>query len=212
LEVKRSEGQADVSVLVTGASGLVGANVCRLLIERGHTARALVRSRSGTEPLAAMGAELADGDVTDADSLRRAASGMDAVVHSAALIGGPGQDRDAVWQVNALGTRSVLDLVPDGRTVVIGTVDLYAGCSETIDEKTPFRDVYITDANRAEIEKVFGPSLLELSERSYPDPYFDDTYTRDSLGVSPTPLREGLSHFIEWARQQGQVEGAGDGQ
>src|SRR5260370_22922453 len=122
-------------VLVTGASGLVGANVCRLLIKRGQTARALVRSRSGTEPLAAIGAELADGDVTDADSLRRAASGMDAVVTSAALIGGPGQDRDAVWKVNALGTRSVLDLVPDGRTVVIGTVDLYAGCSETIDAR-----------------------------------------------------------------------------
>jgi uncharacterized protein YbjT (DUF2867 family) len=69
-----------VKVLVTGGTGFVGPHVVRAIQDAGHDVRALVR-RGRTVP----GAEPAQGDMTDAESLRRAAEGVDAVVHLVAV-------------------------------------------------------------------------------------------------------------------------------
>ena len=63
------------TVLVTGATGLAGANICKQLAERGDHVRALARETADTEPLAALGVEVVTGDVTDADAVVRAAAG-----------------------------------------------------------------------------------------------------------------------------------------
>ena len=57
------------TVLVTGATGLAGANICKLLTERGDHVRALARETADTAPLAAFGVEIVTGDVTDADAV-----------------------------------------------------------------------------------------------------------------------------------------------
>ena len=98
-----------MTVLVTGATGLVGSNVCRLLLEEGTPVRALVRPRSETEPLGALGVDLVAGDVTDADSVVRAAEGCDAIVHSAAVLGGPAQDLEQQRATNVGGASNVFD-------------------------------------------------------------------------------------------------------
>ena len=77
------------TIFVTGATGLAGANVCKLLVERGDSVRALARASADTEPLAALGVEIISGDITDPDDVRRAATGADAAIHSAALLGTP---------------------------------------------------------------------------------------------------------------------------
>lgn len=96
-------------ILVTGATGLTGANVCVQLVERGDTVRALVRTPADAAPLAARGIEVVAGDVTDAESIRRAAAGCDAAIHAAALLGGADQDPAAFDAVNLDGTINVLD-------------------------------------------------------------------------------------------------------
>jgi dihydroflavonol-4-reductase len=97
------------TVFVTGATGLAGANVCKLLLERGDRVRALAREGADTQPLADLGVEVIAGDVTDADDVLRAATGSDAAIHCAALLGGASQDLEAFRAVNADGTRHVLD-------------------------------------------------------------------------------------------------------
>jgi dihydroflavonol-4-reductase len=97
------------TVFVTGATGLAGANIARLLIERGDSVRALARDGADVEPLIALGVEVVTGDITDADDVLRAAAGSDAAIHSAALLGGASQDLDAFRAVNEDGTRHVLD-------------------------------------------------------------------------------------------------------
>jgi nucleoside-diphosphate-sugar epimerase len=97
------------AVLVTGATGLTGANVCRILVERGDNVRALVRPSADSEPLEALGVELAVGDVTDAQSVANAAAGCDGAIHCAALLGGSSQDLSEFESVNVGGTRNVLD-------------------------------------------------------------------------------------------------------
>lgn len=96
-------------ILITGATGLTGSNVCRQLVERGDTVRALVRSAQDAEPLAALGVELAIGDITDPAAVLSAARGAEAVIHTAALLGGATQDLAAFHAVNLGGTHNVLD-------------------------------------------------------------------------------------------------------
>jgi NADH dehydrogenase len=74
-------------ILVTGGTGFVGPKIVHALRERDFPVRALVRnpaSRSAST-IAAWGAELVHGDVTDAQSLRRATAGSDVVVHLVAI-------------------------------------------------------------------------------------------------------------------------------
>jgi nucleoside-diphosphate-sugar epimerase len=70
-------------VFVTGATGFIGTELVKELIEVGHQVRGLTRSNAGVEQLKAVGAEVHRGDLTDLDSLRSGARGMDAVVHLA---------------------------------------------------------------------------------------------------------------------------------
>ena len=75
-------------VLVTGATGLIGSNICKQLIEQGDTVRALVRDLGAAQGLADLGVTLVQGDIADAESVLRAAEGAEAAIHSAAVLGG----------------------------------------------------------------------------------------------------------------------------
>ena len=96
-------------ILVTGGTGLTGANVCEQLIERGDAVRALVRNPADAEALTAIGVEAVQGDIADVDDVARASKGCDAVIHCAALLGGASQDMTDFHAVNTVGTTNVLD-------------------------------------------------------------------------------------------------------
>jgi nucleoside-diphosphate-sugar epimerase len=70
-------------IFVTGATGFIGTELVKELIEVGHQVRGLTRSDEGVEQLKQVGAEVHRGDLTDLESLSAGASGMDAVVHLA---------------------------------------------------------------------------------------------------------------------------------
>jgi uncharacterized protein YbjT (DUF2867 family) len=72
--------------LVVGATGLVGGELCRRLLQRGETVRALVRSTSAQEKVAALrssGAECVLGDLKNRPSIAAACRGVDAVISTA---------------------------------------------------------------------------------------------------------------------------------
>jgi nucleoside-diphosphate-sugar epimerase len=89
-------------VLVTGASGWLGAAVARDLLAAGHEVRTLQRRPSGVE-----GAEDVLGSVTQPDAVERAVQGVDAVVHLAAKVSFAGDEADFV-AVNIEGTRTLV--------------------------------------------------------------------------------------------------------
>lgn len=94
-------------ILVTGATGLVGNNVVRLLVERGQRVRALVRPGCDPRPLAGLPIETAPGDVCQAGSLQAACRGVRGVIHAAGHvhIGHRGLERHR--QINVVGTCNV---------------------------------------------------------------------------------------------------------
>src|SRR6185437_5764231 len=70
-------------VFVTGATGFIGTELVKELVEAGHQVRGLTRSAAGAEQLEKAGAEAHRGDLQDLDSLRSGATGMDVVVNLA---------------------------------------------------------------------------------------------------------------------------------
>ena len=75
-----------MKVLLVGAPGLLGPEICRRLTAAGHQIRALVRPSSDTgkrTALTALGVELAEGDLTNPASLPRACDGVHAVISTA---------------------------------------------------------------------------------------------------------------------------------
>ena len=70
-------------VLVTGGTGYLGSAIVRALSAGGHHPVVFARRASQS---ASSGAEAVDGDIRDEAALRRAATGVDAIVHTAALV------------------------------------------------------------------------------------------------------------------------------
>ena len=93
------------TAFVTGASGFVGANLARALLDRGWRVRALVRGDAPS--LAGLDVEIVRGDLF-APELTAAMRGCDALFHVAATYSLWRRDRAAVMRANVDGTRSVL--------------------------------------------------------------------------------------------------------
>lgn len=70
-------------IFVTGATGFIGTELVKELIEAGHQVRGMTRSEAGAEQLKAAGAEVHHGNLKDLESLRSGAKGMDVVVNLA---------------------------------------------------------------------------------------------------------------------------------
>lgn len=74
-----------MKILVTGANGIIGANLVRELRADGHEVRALVREKSDLRSLDGLEVQIVVGDVLQPDSLASAADGCELVFHAAAV-------------------------------------------------------------------------------------------------------------------------------
>ncbi|HEY4458451.1 MAG TPA: SDR family oxidoreductase [Pseudonocardiaceae bacterium] len=73
-------------IFVTGASGWIGSALVPELIGAGHRVLGLARSDASAATVAAMGAEVLRGDLTDTDVLRAGALDADGVIHLAFVV------------------------------------------------------------------------------------------------------------------------------
>ncbi len=94
--------------LITGARGQLGSHIAEQLRGAGRPVRALVRPGGDTAFLREIGVDLVEGDLADADAVRRAVAGVDTVYHCAARVSDWGSwaafERDA-----GTSTRNVVD-------------------------------------------------------------------------------------------------------
>jgi nucleoside-diphosphate-sugar epimerase len=97
-----------MKVLVTGASGLLGGHVAEALSARGDTVRALVRRTSNRKVLERLPkVELFEGSVEQAERVREAIDGVDAIVHCAGIV--KARSSDEFFSVNVGGTSNLVE-------------------------------------------------------------------------------------------------------
>jgi dihydroflavonol-4-reductase len=95
-------------VLVTGASGHIGAHVVRQLLAQGRAVRALVRPTSNLKGLEGLEVERVYGDVLDRASLLSALKGCSALYHLAAVVAEWAEDPAVIHRTAIDGTANVL--------------------------------------------------------------------------------------------------------
>ncbi len=148
------------TTLITGATGLVGNNVVRQLLDDGRSVRVLVRKGCDRRPLEGLDVEIHLGDVRDAASVERCCAGVSAIVHCAGYVQIGRRHLDIHRAINVDGTRNVAQAAR-GRGVRLvhvsscDTIDVQGGAGPA-DENSPRRDglpvPYVISKCEAEFE------------------------------------------------------------
>lgn len=198
----RSEGHNEretAMILVAGATGLVGSEVCRLLRMAHRPVRALVRptvSAEKREALRAIGCTIAFGDLRDPASLRAACAGADAVICSASAMPFSWSPPDNVIQtVDLDGVKALIDAAQGANAghfsyvTFSGNIDLdfplrnakrkveaylcASGLNYTILRPSFFMEVWLSSAvgfdGAAHTAAIYGAGDNKLSWISYAD-------------------------------------------
>ena len=112
-----------MTILITGATGLVGSRLIKRMIAAGLDCRAIIRPGK-TLPEGAIAVEA---DLLDPATLDQAVDGITAVVHLAAVF--RTTDTDAIWKANVEGTRNLIAAMkrgaPNARFIMASTSLVY---------------------------------------------------------------------------------------
>ncbi|MCH8080771.1 MAG: NAD-dependent epimerase/dehydratase family protein [Proteobacteria bacterium] len=149
-----------MKVLVTGANGFIGSNLCKHLIRDRHSVAGLVRPSGertfleGLEPLA-----IKQGDITEPESLKNTMAEV-SIVYNVAGYSSDWGPWATFRRVNVEGVRNVMEAAREAgvkRVVHISSVSVYGFPGKTnVAEDTPFTprpdDPYIT--TKAEGERL----------------------------------------------------------
>ena len=122
-------------VLITGGAGSVGRQLVEMFAEAGRAVRVFdlpMMDFSGLE--GRDGIDNVKGDITDADGVRAAVDGADAVLHLAAILPPNSErDRELTFRVNVGGTQNIIDAMeqvnPNARLVFTSSISTYGDTS-----------------------------------------------------------------------------------
>jgi len=98
-------------ILLTGPTGYLGHRLAKALAQANHPFRALARKTSDVTSLKNLpNCEIVTGDLNDPDSLLDACTGIDTIIHTAALVSFQTTDRDRMLFVNGEGTANLVNM------------------------------------------------------------------------------------------------------
>ena len=168
-------------VLITGGAGYVGSTLAPLLLAAGHKVRVLDRLLYGGESLLGVWShpdfEFVHGDVRDRETLRKAVSECDAVVHLAAIVGDPACAREPET-ARGVNLDASMTLIEESRRAGVQRFVFASTCSnygkmkdpsQFVNEESELQPVSLYAETKVAVEKF----LLESAAN----------------GWCPTPLR-----------------------
>lgn len=124
-----------MKALVTGGAGFIGSHVIRSLQKRGTEVRTLVLPGENTINLRDLDVEQVQGNVLDAEAIKRAVAGCDQVYHLAAIYALWLPDMNLIRRVNVEGTENVLTAARDAgvsKVVFTSSIAAFSGGANPI--------------------------------------------------------------------------------
>ncbi len=190
--------------LVTGASGFVGWHVARLLLERGHRVRALVRSTTARKGPAVPGldVETVSGDLRDPLSLQRAASGCGVVYHVAADYRLWSRNPSELYESNVEGTRNILEAAQAAavdRVVYTSTVGCIGLPKEGLGDETQPISIETMSGHYKRSKFQAEQVALEFARTGFPVVIVNPTAPMGDHDFKPTPTGQIVADFLNGA-------------
>ncbi|PTA72737.1 MULTISPECIES: SDR family oxidoreductase [unclassified Stenotrophomonas] len=159
---------------VTGATGLLGNNLVRELLNAGFVVKALARSRKKAEQqLEGLPVEIVEGDMLEVASFAAALVGVDVVFHTAAYFRDSyngGSHWDALYAANVSGTRNLLQAAYSAgvrRFVHTSSIAVLRGKPDQLINETMLRKE--SDADEYYRSKILSDREVLAFLKSHPD-------------------------------------------
>jgi nucleoside-diphosphate-sugar epimerase len=153
-----------MKVLVTGATGFIGHNLCLHLAEQGYNVVALCRNTAHPYLISHKNITPVKGDILDRESLTKAMDRCGQVYHTAALAKMWCRDKNDYYNINVVGTRNVLELAGESgvnKIVYTSTCGVWGPTiKHPMNENDPRIDGFAIDYERTKY-------LAEIEARIY---------------------------------------------
>jgi nucleoside-diphosphate-sugar epimerase len=141
-----------VRYFLTGATGFIGGHVARQLLAADHQVVVLARTPEKAVALKELGAIIAEGDITEPETLREPMEGADGVFHVAAWYKVGARNRDMAHAINVDGTRNVLETAREldiPRVVYTSTLAVYGDTDgRVVDESYRMDGPWLSEYDR----------------------------------------------------------------
>jgi nucleoside-diphosphate-sugar epimerase len=160
-----------MKVLVTGATGFIGRNLCLHLAEQGYNVVALCRNTAHPYLISHKNITPVKGDILDRESLTKAMKRCGQVYHTAALAKMWCKNKNDYYNINVVGTRNVLELAGESgvnKVVYTSTCGVWGPTiKHPMNENDPRIDGFAIDYERtkylAEIEaRIYSAKGLNI--------------------------------------------------
>lgn len=204
-------------VLLTGATGRIGANVAKWLVEAGYRVTAVVRPDTDrAEKLASLDLDVRRVDLRDREALGACVPGMDAIVHLGVKLRGPTNYEHL--DINLSPTLTLLEAArqycPNLHRFVYGSSDTLFPHTGWMPELIRYEQRFTWPVGMYAWSKLAGEAMVNSYHRQYglPTVILNIPWTfcgREFLGQRTRSLSPYVTHFIgELERQP--ADGARD--
>lgn len=189
-----------MTTLVTGGTGFVGANVVRVLVQRGVKVRALVRPSSDRRNLAGLDVELVYGDLRDRSSLAAALKGCDTLFHVAAVYtlwtSNPRElyESNITGTINLLETAEALGVEKIVYTSSVATIGLPKDGRPGTEELFLRPDELISHYKRS--KHLAEQAVLKMAQRGLPVVIVNPSFPVGTWDSKPTPSGQIIVNFL----------------
>jgi dihydroflavonol-4-reductase len=144
-------------ILVTGAGGSIGAALCTHLAALGHSVTAMVRLGTHVGSLQALGIAQRPADIRDSATMTSALSGIQVVMHLAAIHGRAGASDEEYIDVNVNGVNRLIEAAARAgvrRVVHVSSIGVHGDTGPVgVNENSSFapRDIYTRSKTNGEV-------------------------------------------------------------
>ena len=190
-----------MKVLVTGATGFVGAAVARAVAATGADVRVLARPDSDLRNLDGLKVERVPGDLRERESLRRALAGCRQLYHVAAHYALWARDPSVFYDINVAGTRALMEAARDAGiqrivyTSTIGAIGLPEGGGLGT-EQTPVSLAQMAgDYKRSKF--LAEQEVLTLARAGLPVVIVNPSAPVGERDIKPTPTGQVIVDFMK---------------